>query len=67
MSELDPQLPSIEIAPRLVADADVVVEVFLVAVVAVVAVEDSEESSSESQVPNPLWHPVPQYVEVLPQ
>jgi hypothetical protein len=67
MFELDPQLPSTEMAPRLVSEAAAVVEVFLVAVVAVVAAVAVEDSSSDSQVPNSLWHPVPQYVEPLPQ
>lgn len=54
ISEFDPQFPSIDIAPRLVADAAVEVEVL--SDVAVVV----EDSSLDEQVPNILWHPAPQ-------
>jgi hypothetical protein len=50
ISELDPQFPSIDIAPRLVDDAAVEVEVL--SDVAVVV----EDSSPDEQVPNILWH-----------
>lgn len=61
VSELEPQFPSIDIAPRLVDDADVEVEVL--SDVAVVV----EDSSLDEQLPNILWHPAPQYVAFLPQ
>lgn len=50
ISELEPQFPSVDIAPRLVDAADVEVEVL--SDVAVVV----KDSSLDEQLPNILWH-----------